>query len=167
MRSHIAIDIAAPPALVFHLARDVTRWAELLPHYASVTVLGRDAAGAVEARFVARRPLVSLLGIGFPVTWRSRTWSDPEALQLRFLHHGGATSGMDVTWRIEPRAGGRGCRVTIEHDFRPRIPGWAAFVDRFFTRPIAGRTLAAFRAIAEAVQAAGETGPASTRAPAP
>jgi hypothetical protein len=74
---------------------------------------------------------------------------------------------MDVTWRIEPRAGGRGCRVTIEHDFRPRIPGWAAFVDRFFTRPIAGRTLAAFRAIAEAVQAAGESGPASTTAPAP
>jgi ribosome-associated toxin RatA of RatAB toxin-antitoxin module len=167
MRSEIAIDIAAPPALVFHLARDVTRWAALLPHYASVTVLGRDEAGAVEARFVARRPLVPLLGIGLPVTWRSRTWSDPDALQLRFLHHGGATSGMDVTWRIEPGSGGRGCRVTIEHDFRPRIPGWAAFIDRFFTRPIAGRTLATFRALAEAVQAAGDADPESVRTPGP
>ena len=56
---------------------------------------------------------------------------------------------MDVTWRIEPSP--TGCRVSIDHDFRPRIPGWAAFIDRAFTRPIAGRTLATFKAIAEAV----------------
>ena len=42
--------------------------------------------------------------------------------------------------------------VVIEHDFRPRLPGFAGFVDRFFTRPIAGRTLATFKALAEAVQ---------------
>ncbi len=58
---------------------------------------------------------------------------------------------MDVTWRIEPVGGG--CRVTIEHDFAPRIAGWAALIDRWFTRPIAGRTLATFRTIAEAVAA--------------
>jgi hypothetical protein len=56
---------------------------------------------------------------------------------------------MDVTWRIEPTAGG--CRISIDHDFRPRVPGWAAFIDRAFTRPIAGRTLATFAAIAEAL----------------
>jgi hypothetical protein len=56
---------------------------------------------------------------------------------------------MDVTWRLEPTGGG--CRVSIDHDFRPRIPGWAWFIDRLFTRPIAGRTLATFRSIAEAV----------------
>jgi hypothetical protein len=56
---------------------------------------------------------------------------------------------MDVTWRIEPSGGG--CRVTIEHDFRPRIGAWAPIVDRLFTRPIAGRTLATFKAIAEAL----------------
>jgi hypothetical protein len=56
---------------------------------------------------------------------------------------------MDVTWRIEPRDAG--CRVTIEHDFRPRIRPWAAVVDRLFTRPIAGRTLATFRTLAEAL----------------
>jgi hypothetical protein len=56
---------------------------------------------------------------------------------------------MDVTWRIEPR--GRGCRVTIEHEFRPRIQAFARVVDRWFTRAIAGRTLATFKALAEAL----------------
>ena len=56
---------------------------------------------------------------------------------------------MDVTWTIEPAGGGT--RVDIAHDFRPRVPGFAAFVDRAFTRPIAGRTLATFKALAEAL----------------
>jgi hypothetical protein len=42
--------------------------------------------------------------------------------------------------------------VTISHEFSPRVPGFARFVDRFFTRPIAGRTLATFKALAEAVR---------------
>jgi hypothetical protein len=41
--------------------------------------------------------------------------------------------------------------VSIDHDFRPRVPGFAAFVDRWFTQAIAGRTLATFKALAEAV----------------
>ncbi len=56
---------------------------------------------------------------------------------------------MAVTWRIEPIP--EGCRITIEHDFRPRVGPWAVIVDRLFTRPIAGRTLATFKALAEAV----------------
>jgi hypothetical protein len=59
---------------------------------------------------------------------------------------------MDVTWRIEPAGvDGRDCRVEIDHDFRPRVPGWAWLIDRLFTRPIAGRTLATFRDLAEAL----------------
>ena len=99
--------------------------------------------------FVARRPLVGVLGLGLPVAWRARTWNEPDASRLRFVHVAGATRGMDVTWRIEPLA--TGCRVSIDHDFRPRVPGFAAFVDRWFTRPIAGRTLATFKALAEAL----------------
>jgi hypothetical protein len=91
-----------------------------------------------------------VLGLGLPVAWRAVTWSEAEALRLRFVHRGGATAGMDVTWRIEADGTGR-CRVEIEHDFRPRLPGWALLIDRAFTRPIARRTLATFRAIAEAV----------------
>src|SRR5205823_2899835 len=78
------------------------------------------------------------------------TWSESATRRLRFVHRGGATAGMDVTWRIDD-AGGGASRVEIEHVFRPRIFGWAWFVDRAFTRPIASRTLAAFRGIAEAI----------------
>jgi ribosome-associated toxin RatA of RatAB toxin-antitoxin module len=149
MRSAVGIDAAAPADLVFRLARNVERWPLLLPHYVRVRAVERRADGSVVAEMVARRPLVGLLGIGLPVAWRSRTWSESDGRRLRFVHVGGATAGMDVTWRIEPSE--RGCRVTIEHDFRPRLPGWAAFVDAMFTRPIASRTLATFKAIAEAV----------------
>jgi aromatase len=153
VRSTIGIDVAAPAELVFRLARDVERWPDLLPHY----VLARPAwlpvgVGRLLVEFVARRLLVPVLGLGLPVAWRSLTWSEADGRRLRFVHRGGATGGMDVTWRIEDRPGG-GCRVEIDHEFRPRIPGWAAFIDRLFTRPIAGRTLASFRAISEAVAA--------------
>ena len=150
MHSEIAIRIAAPPDLVFTLARDVERWADLLPHYSRSTAVERRPDGSVVADFIARRPLIEVLGLGLPVTWRSRTWSEPEPRRLRFVHVAGATRGMDVTWRLD--ADGTGTQVVIEHEFRPRVPGFAALVDRFFTRPIAGRTLATFKAIAEALQ---------------
>ena len=154
MHSQIDIRIAAPPALVYALAHDVERWADLLPHYTRSAAVERRPDGSVVADFIARRPLVPVLGLGLPVTWRSRTWSEPANLRLHFVHVAGATKGMDVTWRIEsaPLDDGGGTQVVIEHDFAPRLPGFAAFVDRLFTRPIAGRTLATFKAIAEAVQ---------------
>ncbi len=159
MRSAIAIGIDAPPRLVFALARDVERWERLLPHYHRSRATERRQDGSLVADFVARRPLISILGLGLPVSWRSRTWNDPEGLRLHFIHVAGATKGMDVTWRIEPS--GAGTRVTIEHDFAPRLPLFAVLVDRVFTRPIAGRTLATFKALAEALaEPAGFAGPA-------
>jgi ribosome-associated toxin RatA of RatAB toxin-antitoxin module len=154
MRSTISIGVDAAPDVVFRLARDVERWPRLLPHYVRVDVQDRLSDGSVVARMVARRPIFPVLGFGLPVAWRSRTWSEPSTLRLRFVHSGGATNGMDVTWRIEPS--GTGCRVSIDHDFQPRIPGWARFIDAAFTRPIASRTLASFKAIAEAVSDASE-----------
>ena len=162
MKSTIAIDVAAPAELVFRLARDIERWPRLLPHYVEVRALDRRSDGSVVAKMVARRQLVPVLGLGLPVAWRSRTWNEPDTLRLRFVHQGGATAGMDVTWRIEPTPSG--CRVSIDHDFRPRIPGWAAFIDRVFTRPIAGRTLATFKSIAEAVHES--EAPAAAKTPA-
>jgi ribosome-associated toxin RatA of RatAB toxin-antitoxin module len=163
MRSTIGIEINASPDLVFRLARDVRRWEVLLPHYVRSRAVGSRPMGSRPARtlaptgdqldtlvaFVARRPLVGWLGLGVPVAWRARTWSVPDGRQLRFVHVAGATKGMDVTWHIEPAP--VGCRVTIEHRFAPRLPGFARFVDRFFTGPIAGRTLATFKALAEAL----------------
>jgi len=148
MHSTVAIDVAAPARLVFELARDIERWPALLPHYLDVRVLDRAPDGAVTARMVALRPLVRRLGYGLPVAWRARAWSVEPELQLRFVHGGGATAGMDVTWRIEPTPSG--CHVAIEHTFEPLVPGWAAFVSRLFVQPIATRTLATFKAIAEA-----------------
>jgi ribosome-associated toxin RatA of RatAB toxin-antitoxin module len=149
VHSAISIDVAAPPDVVFGLAHRVDRWDALLPHYARSVVAGRLAGGRLLVTFVAIRPLVRRVGFGLPVAWRAQTWNEPGRHRLRFRHVAGVTRGMDVTWRIEPTA--RGCRVTIEHDFAPRLPGLAAFVDRWFTRPIAGRTLTAFKALAEAV----------------
>ena len=119
MRSTIAIEVAASPDLVFALASDVTRWERLLPHYARSCARGRLADGALLVDFIARRPLVGLVGLDLPVTWRARTWPEPETRRLRFVHVAGATRGMDVTWA---------------------------------PRPIAGRTLGTFRAIAEAIE---------------
>jgi hypothetical protein len=150
VRSAIGIDVAAPPRLVFRLARDVTRWERLLPHYARSRPIGGEREGdTLVCSFVARRELIPLVGLGLPVAWRARTWSEPDELRLRFCHLGGPTAGMDVTWRMEPTPDGT--RVVIEHLFDPRVPGWAAIVDRLFVRPIAGRTLATFAALAEAL----------------
>ena len=152
MKTEIGIDIDAPASLVVALARDTERWAALLPHYARSRGLDHDAWGRPFVQFIARRPLVPVLGLGLPVVWTARTWYEPDPPRLHFEHVAGATRGMTVTWRIEPRAHDGACRVTISHDFSPGMPGFAWFVDRLFTRPIAGRTLATFKAIAEAVQ---------------
>lgn len=151
MRTEIGIDVAAPPAVVFELARDVTRWPERLPHYRRVTVQRRQA-GSVLARMVAVRQIGPL-----PVTvsWGAECWAegdDPGDLRLRFRHVRGVTRGMDVTWHIRPAPAGS--RVTIEHEFSRSLPlvgadALPALVDHFFVRPIAGRTLATFKTLAE------------------
>ena len=153
MLSSLSIEVGAPPELVYGLARDVERWALLLPHYSRSRRVRDEGDGQLVVDFVARRSLVGVLGLGLPVAWRARTWSEPATLRLRFVHVAGVTRGMDVTWRIEPAE--LGTSVTIDHVFRPRAPGLAALVDRLFTRPIAGRTLATFKALAETLVAAG------------
>jgi ribosome-associated toxin RatA of RatAB toxin-antitoxin module len=164
MRTSIDIEIDAPARLVFDLAHRVDRWERLLPHYARSRVVELRGDGTRVVSFVARRPLLGWLGLGLPVFWRARTWNEPKDLRLRFLHLAGVTRGMDVTWRIV--AAGTGCIVTIEHDFDPRVPGLAGVVDRWFTRAIAGQTLATFKALAEAV-AEGVVEPARESDPAP
>ncbi len=152
MRSRIDIEVDATPKRVFELAKDISRWPQLLPHYRKVTVLSHDG-DRVEAVMRAERRAGPF---AIPVSWRSRTWSeaaDPGDLRLRFVHTGGATRGMDVTWHITPR-GLSGSHVAIEHDFVRRLPIvgselFPALVDRLFVRPIAGRTLATFKSLAE------------------
>jgi ribosome-associated toxin RatA of RatAB toxin-antitoxin module len=151
VRTKIALSVAAPPARIFELCHDIARWPELLPHYRKVTVHSRD-----DGRVVATMAATRRFGpIGMPVSWRTENWSDdsdPSQLRLHFRHLSGPTRGMEVTWRIEPLAAGS--RISIEHDFIRRLPvvGWEfypALIDRFFVRPIAGRTLARFKFLAE------------------
>jgi ribosome-associated toxin RatA of RatAB toxin-antitoxin module len=156
MRTRVDIDIDAPGRTVFELARDVSRWPVLLPHYRKVTMRshgGTEVATMQAVRSVGRWRV--------PVAWRSRTWAednDPDDLRLRFVHVGGASKGMDVTWHITPR--GPGSHVVIEHDFTRHLPlvGDELFpriVDRLFVHPIASQTLATFKRLAERARASG------------
>lgn len=98
--------------------------------------------------------------LGVPVSWRSDQWSDDSDasdLRLRFVHLGGVTRGMDVTWHIRPEP--NGSVVSIEHDFTRPLPLLGGellprIVDRLFIQPIAGRTLSTFKALAETNQLA-------------
>ena len=170
MHSEIAIRIAAPPDLVFALAHDVERWADLLPHYARSAAVERRPDGSVVADFVARRPLIGILGLGLAghLALEDLVGAGHAAPPLRPRRGRNEGDGRDLAHRAggagDPGGtGSTGCTVTIEHDFAPRLPGFAAFVDRFFTRPIAGRTLATFKALAEALQ----SGPALPTNPSP
>ena len=152
VHTEISIDVDRPPRVVFDLARDVSQWPRLLPHYRRVTIHSRKD-GRVVATMAAVRPLWRRLGI--PVWWRSEQWTDDadsDDLRLRFQHVAGATKGMDVTWHI--RSTSYGSHVTIEHEFVRRLPllgddFFPRMVDWLFVRPIAGRTLATFKQLAE------------------
>jgi ribosome-associated toxin RatA of RatAB toxin-antitoxin module len=167
MRSTVSIEVAAPPDLLFRLARDIERWPQVLPHYRGVRAIERRADGSLLLQMLAIRAIVPVIGLGVPIVWRARTWNEPDTLRLRFVHQGGATAGMNVTWRIEST--GDGCRVSIDHEFRPSLPplfgrAWATFIDRLFVGPIATRTLRTFKAIAEVVGAVAPSGDQSNPA---
>jgi aromatase len=154
LRSEIGIDVNAPPRRVFELASHLERWPELLPHYRRVTVESHDGS-RLRARMVAVRRFGP---VDVPVSWTAEQWADPadEAdLQLRFHHVRGPTRDMHVTWHIRPAPSRADrARVTIEHVFSRPLPllgpdAIPAIIDRLFVRPIAGRTLATFKALAE------------------
>ncbi len=162
MRTSIGVRIAAPQLEVFELAHDVGRWSELLPHYAASTVQARAGERAL-ARMIALRRFGP---IAIPVMWRAVCWSDatdPADLRLHFHHVRGVTLGMDVTWHIRAAApAGDETDVRIVHDFRRPLPFIGPnvlprFVDRVFTRPIARRTLAEFKRLAESQHPIGAT----------
>jgi ribosome-associated toxin RatA of RatAB toxin-antitoxin module len=151
VKTTLAIHVDAPPERVFELAHDIARWPELLPHYRKVSIRSRNRGRVLAQMFAVRQ----VGRVAIPVTWRAEQWSDASDaadLRLHFRHVRGVTRGMEVTWHIRPHGGG--ARVSIEHDFRRPLPVLGpeilpALVDRLFVRPIAGRTLASFRALAE------------------
>ena len=145
MRSDISIWIDAPPERVFPLVADLTRWKEHLPHYRYVRVLG-ETDGWVRAAMSARRGVI-------PVFWHAVQSAEPDTRRIRFRHVRGITRGMEVLWTLEPEEGGT--RASIRHDLDlgwPMIGPWFAdhVIARGFIHPIASRTLARFKSLAEA-----------------
>jgi ribosome-associated toxin RatA of RatAB toxin-antitoxin module len=146
-----AIRIRAPARRVFELACDVERWPEILPHYRRVRVLERRA-DCVVVEMAAWRPFGPLR---WPTWWVSEMASDPDALQVRYRHVRGVTTGMAVVWRIAPVPGPEGVvDVRIAHDWAgPRWPLGGLIARRVigpvFIHGIASRTLTGIRRHAE------------------
>ena len=117
MHSTIALDIAARADLVFDLARDSSAWERLLPHYARSRAIERRADGRSSSTSWPAGRSIGVLGLGLPVAWRSRTWSEPATRRLRFVHVAGATEGdgRDVADRDAPAA-------ACARGDRPRFP---------------------------------------------
>ena len=144
MHSEISTWIGAPPEAVYPLVVDLARWPERLPHYRYVRVLSRDRMETLAA-MSARRGII-------PVFWHAIQTPEPSSRRVHFRHVRGITRGMEVVWTLEPERGGT--RASIRHDLTlpwPWFGRWFAerVITREFIEPIAGRTLARFKAIAE------------------
>lgn len=146
----------APPDVCFHVAADVERWPEILPHYRWVRFRRKDgfAKGLVE--MAAWRPFGP---VGYPTWWASEMDHDSEAHRVLYKHVDGITKGMDVRWEIDATPDGR-THLRIVHEWTG--PGWPLVgtmaadlvIGPHFVSHIAGRTLAGVaRAAEEAVAA--------------
>lgn len=141
----------ASAARVFRAAQDVERWPEILPHYRRVRFLERRPGGGV-VEMAAVRPFGPL---PWPTWWTSEMESDAAALEVRYRHVRGITTGMDVVWRITAGAVDR-AHVRIVHEWTgprwPLIGGIAArvVIGPLFIHAIASRTLAGIKRHVEA-----------------
>lgn len=142
--------VAAPPAVIFALARDVERWPAHLAHYRYVRFRAPSPAGLPVVEMSAYRHFGP---IGWPTWWLSLMDVIPERPAIRFRHIGGITREMDVEWSFEPVSAGT--RVRIVHAWDgprwPLIGVHAAqhVIGPVFIHGIASRTLAGLAGVAE------------------
>ena len=139
-----AVDIAAPPALVYALGSRTDRWPDILPHYRYVRVLERNGVSSLVAMGAWRHI--------FPIRWVAEQTNDAVTPHIAFRHVQGWTRGMDVEWIFETIPGGT--RVTIEHRLAFRFPvaaGWLGrhLVSNYFIHGVAAKTLACVKELAE------------------
>lgn len=148
------LDVRAPIAVIYRLARDVERWPDHLAHYRFVTFRERDGAHGGIVEMSANRPFRGPVSLHFdwPTWWLSEMSVDDARPSIRFRHIGGITTGMDVEWTFTPTSGGT--RVRIVHVWDgPRIPILGIpvatmFIGPVFIHGIASRTLAGLAAAA-------------------
>ncbi|MGH2444118.1 MAG: SRPBCC family protein [Chloroflexota bacterium] len=139
------ITVNASMDSVFDLAVEIASWPDLLPHYRYVRIQRRIDDCTSEATMSARRTFV-------PVRWVSIQTIDRAAGQIRYLHTGGVTTGMDVVWTFQPDA--ERVHVTIVHQLRRprsilRVPFAPLIADKLFISHIADRTLQGVKRQAE------------------
>lgn len=148
--------VAAPPAMMFNVARDVEHWPAHLAHYRFVRFREQSPGGLSIVEMSAYRHFGP---IGWPTWWLSLMEVIPERPAIRFRHIGGITKAMDVEWRFEPVT--NGTRVRIVHAWDG--PSWPligvfaarAVIGPVFVHGIASRTLAGLARVAERAAAAG------------
>jgi ribosome-associated toxin RatA of RatAB toxin-antitoxin module len=145
VRSEIELWVRAPARVLYHLAAEVERWPELLPHYRWVRLLER----------AGNRKLVDMAASrdGIPVSWRAVQELDPEAPRITFRHVKGITRGMAVEWAFREQPGGTLVRIRHELTLQwPLIGAWVAdhIIGPQFVERIAGKTLRRMKQLAEA-----------------
>ncbi len=145
--------VAAPVSAIFPLARDVSRWPELLSHYRRVHFVERAADGGGVVTMEAVRPFGTF---HWPTWWTSEMQVSPGSdapRWIRFRHIRGVTRGMEVLWSFREMGGGT--TVTILHMWNG--PPWPAIgklaarvvIGPVFVHGIASRTLAGLARVAE------------------
>jgi aromatase len=113
IRVRHATVVDAPPAAVYELITDVSRWPVLFRPTVHTRVLARSSAGD-------RFEIWATVSSGEVSTWRSRREFDPAGGRVTFgQDHDNALFGhMGGGWTCVPRAGG-GTEVVLEHRYHP------------------------------------------------
>ena len=118
------IDVAAPPALVFALARDVDRWERLLPHYARSRALERRA-GRLARRRLRRAPAVRSASSGSGS--RSPGGRGPGTSRRRAASGSSTSPARPRGWTSPGGSSRRGRLARLD---RPRLPAAPAALRR-------------------------------------
>lgn len=141
----------APVDVVFHIAADVERWPDILPHYRWVRFREKEDFGRGVVEMAAWRDFIGPLR--YPTWWVSRMETDADVPVIRYRHIDGITRRMDVVWEFHPANEGTLVRIVHEWDGPewPLIRGIAAnqVIGPHFVSAIAQRTLAGICTAAE------------------
>jgi carbon monoxide dehydrogenase subunit G len=116
-RLKAAIDIAAPPRLVWKVMLDCARAPAYVPGLQACRVLSAAADGSSDTREHRVRWIALLPSL----TLQFRSDYIPER-EIRVRRTGGDLAVMDGLWRLEPLQDGRGTRLHYDFRMAPRAP---------------------------------------------
>jgi ribosome-associated toxin RatA of RatAB toxin-antitoxin module len=137
VQTEASLRVRADAETMYRLAARVEEWPRRLPHYRRVSVI-EDAGQRRIVEMRARRDMI-------PVGWTAEQRLFPAEPRITFVHVGGITRGMRVTWTFVPQPDSA-VVVRVWHWFCPHwplVPDWLVHlvVGRFFVDHIAAQTL--------------------------